>query len=194
METKIYHGNIRPSDFAKVLIAEFDHGNMRAQQLGHKDEVIVQIATRQRRYSGGNTALTVAIKKVSDGISVQVGKQSWLGIAASLGSSAFLAIRNPFNLLGRLDDIAQDIESLKLSETVWEIIDRTAVRIGASHELSQRLRRVICDFCNTPNEVGASSCIACGAPLGNVQPITCQYCGFVVRTSESNCPNCHKPL
>jgi RNase P subunit RPR2 len=138
--------------------------------------------------------MTIAIKKVEDGVAVQVGKQSWLGIAASLGTAAFWAIRNPFNLLGRLDDIAQDLESLQLSERVWEVINRTASRIGASYELSERLRRIICDYCNTPNPVGASSCIACGGPLGNVQPITCQFCGFVVRTSESNCPNCKRPL
>lgn len=194
METKIFHGKIRPRDFARVLIAEFDHGNLRAQQIGQKDEIVVQIATRQMRRSGGNTALTVAIKKVPDGIAVQVGKQSWLGIAASLGTAAFLAMRNPFTLLGRLDDIAQDFENLQLSERVWEVINRTAARIGATYELSERLRRIICDYCNTPNVVGASSCIACGGPLGNVQPVTCRFCGFVVRSSETLCPNCRKPF
>jgi predicted amidophosphoribosyltransferase len=42
------------------------------------------------------------------------------------------------------------------------------------------------------NEVGAGSCIACGAPLGNIQPRTCVACGFVVLRGEKTCPNCSK--
>jgi hypothetical protein len=191
---KIFHGNIRPRDFARALIAEFDRGNMRAQQLGGGKEIIVQIATRQMRRSGGQTALTVTLEKVSDGISVEVGKQSWLGVAASLGTTAISALRNPFTLLGRLDDVAQDIESLQITERVWEVVENVAYAAGASFELSERLRRLVCEFCDTANPVGEPSCIACGAPLGSAQPRTCLNCGFVVKHSENSCPNCKKPL
>jgi len=44
---------------------------------------------------------------------VQVGQQDFLGVAASLGASALTVFRNPLGILGRLDDIAQDIESIR---------------------------------------------------------------------------------
>jgi len=191
---KIFHGNIKPKDFATALIAEFDQGNLRAQQIGRGKEIVVQISTRQMRRSGGKTALTVTLQTVKDGVAVEVGKQSWLGVAASLGTTALSAIRNPFNLLGRLDDVAQDIESLQITDRVWEVVENSAYAAGASFELSERLRRLVCVFCDTPNPVGEPSCVACGAPLGSSQPTTCKKCGFVVDRSETNCPNCKRRL
>ena len=190
---KIYHGKIKPSDFATALRADFDHGNLRAQQLGDGNQIIIQIATKEFRRSGGQTALAVTLEKIADGVAVDVGKQSWYGVAASLGSTALSALRNPLNLLGRLDDVAQDIESLQITDRIWEIIEDVAYSSGASFELSERLRRLICKYCDTANPVGESSCIACGAPLGTVQPKTCSDCGFVIDANESICPNCIKP-
>jgi RNase P subunit RPR2 len=194
METKIFHGEISPNDFAQALIGDFNRGNLRAQQYGKNKEIVVQIGTRESRRSGGDTAMTVTLKKVDDGVAIQVGKQSWLGIAASLGTTALAALRHPFHLLGRLDDVAQDIESLQIADRVWEVIEETAKIKNASFELSERLKRMVCTYCNTANPVGEPSCIACGAPLGDSQPTTCQYCGFVVRKDESICPHCNKQL
>ena len=194
MDTKIYHGDIQPSDFARALKAVFNHGNLRTQQLGHGEEIVVQIGTREMRRSGGKTAMTVTLNAVEDGVAVQVGEQSWLGIAASLGTSALAALMNPAHILGRLDDVAQDIESLQISDRVWEVINQTARAAGASFALSERLRRMVCTYCSTANPVGAPSCIACGAPLGDSQPTTCPDCGFVVHKGESFCPQCKKVL
>ncbi len=194
MKKKIFHGDIKPNTFAKALIAEFDHGNLQAGYTKTPDGLIIQIATRSFRQSGGQTGLTVAIERVEDGVAIQMGDQSMFGVAASLGTTALAAIRNPFSLLGRLDDIAQDIESLQLDDRAWEVIEKVARAAGASLELSERLRRLVCDYCDTANPVGESSCIACGAPLGDVQPTTCHHCGFVVRRSESICPDCKQPL
>jgi RNA polymerase subunit RPABC4/transcription elongation factor Spt4 len=194
METKIFHGNIKPLDFAQALIGEFNQGNLRAQQIGRNKEIVVQIGTRAIRRSGGDTAMTVTLKKVDDGVAVQIGKQSWLGIAASLGTTALAALRHPFHLLGRLDDVAQDIESLQISDQVWEVIEKTAKLKGASFALSERLSRMVCTYCNTANPVGEPSCVACGAPLGDSQPRTCSNCGFVVYREESICPQCKARL
>lgn len=191
--TRIFHGNLKPSDFAANLIAHFNRGNLIAQQIGDGSQIVVQIATAQRPVSGGQTALSVTLQAVEDGVAVQLGRQAWLGVAASLGVTALSAIRNPFNLLGRLDDLAQDIENLQLSDEVWRVIEATTRAAGASHELSERLRRVACEYCDTANPVGESSCIACGAPLGGVQPLTCRFCGFVLRRSDVFCPNCKRP-
>jgi RNase P subunit RPR2 len=188
--TRIYHGNINPSDIARDLIAYYNRGAYQVQQIGRDPQVAIQIATHQHSRSGGQTALTVTIHKHIDGITVQVGKQAWLGVAASLGFTALRALKNPFSLIGRLDDIAQDIESLQLNEEVWQVIERTVRQHGVGKDLSDRLKRYICPFCNTANPPGESRCIACGAPLGDIQPHTCLNCGFIVRTSEKNCPNC----
>ena len=194
MEQRIFHGTLTPHDIAQALIARFNQGNLRAQQIGDDQQVVVQIATRQGARSGGQTATTVAIQSVTDGVSVGIGKQNWLGVAASLGTTALAAIRSPFNLLGRLDDLAQDIENLQLNTQIWETIAGVARAAGASYELSERLRRMTCDYCNTANPVGEANCLACGAPLGNAQPRTCPNCGFVVKVDEGMCPNCRRLL
>lgn len=192
METKIYHGDIKPEDFARALIAEFNHSNMTAQQVGRGNEIVIQLSTRTMRRSGGKTALTVALNVVEDGVSVRVGKQSWFGIAASLGTTALSAVKNPLAILGRLDDVAQDIESLQLTDRVWEVIKNVVWAAGASHELSERLRTLVCQHCDTANPVGSPSCLACGAPLGGVQPVTCKNCGFIITEDTLRCPNCNR--
>jgi hypothetical protein len=194
METKIFHGKLTPAEIAQKLIASFNRGNYHAQQIGGGEQVIVQIATNRMSRSGGQTAMTVTLQQLEDGVSIQMGEQSWMGVAASLGTSALSALRNPFHLLGRLDDIAQDIESLQLKDKVWDTVQELARTKAAGHELSERLKRMACEYCNTANPVGEPRCIACGAPLGDVQPRTCLNCGFVVRANEVNCPNCRKPL
>ncbi len=194
MDRRIFHGNIEPNDIAQALLAEFHRGNMHAQVVGHSKKMAVQISTHMGAQSGGNTALTITIQDTDDGVMVEIGQQAWLGLAASLGQTAISALRNPFSLLGRLDDLAQDIENFQLSNKVWKVIDRTIASAGASHELSDRLRRVVCDHCQTANPVGEGTCIACGAPLGNVHPTSCPNCGFAVSQSEAVCPNCNKML
>jgi len=190
MERKIFHGNIKPINIAQALLAEFNRGNLRAQTLGQSDRFVVQVGTRPGAMSGGQTAMTVTIQSLEDGVMVELGQQAWLGVAASLGASALAAIRNPFSLLGRLDDIAQDIENLQIIERVWMVISKAAQAAGASAELSENLRRTTCEYCHVANPVGEGSCSACGAPLGRVQPKTCRQCGFVVKPDKKICPNC----
>jgi len=194
MEQRLYHGNLTPTDLGEALIARFNRGNLHAQRFGDDERVIVQIGSRPGMMTGGDTAISVILQKIEDGVAVRLGQQAWLGIAASLGTTALAALRSPFNLLGRLDDLAQDIQNLQIDEQVWQAIEEVARSAGASQELSERLRRIKCPYCLTANPVGAPNCIACGAPLGEVQPRTCPNCGFVVKTSESICPNCKQAL
>ena len=190
MDRRIFHGNIQPNDIAQALLGEFNRGNLYAQALGQTSKMAVQITTRRGAQSGGQTALTITLQSTDEGVMVEIGQQAWLGVAASLGQTALSALRNPFNLLGRLDDLAQDIENIQLTDKVWKIIDQAVKAAGASFELSERLRRVVCDYCLTANPVGEGSCIACGAPLGTVQPAACPNCGFAVSPLETCCPNC----
>ena len=194
MPQRIYHGNITNKDLARAIIAHFSHGNLHVQQFGTEENLVVQIATTPFARSGGKTALSISLQNVEDGVLVDVSKQAWLGIAASLGISTIATISNPLNLLNRLDDIAQDIEYMQLVENVWSVIDNTARSLGSGFELSEKLNRYVCDYCNTANPPGEPRCIACGAPLGDIQPQTCPKCGYVVTKSEMKsemkCPVC----
>ena len=139
MDRRIYHGNISPNDIAQALQAEFNQGNTQTHLLGESNNLTIQIASSQWSHSGGKTALTVNIQKVEDGIMVELGQQQWLGVAASLGETAIATLINPLNLLGRLDDIAQDVSNLQLNEKVLQVIARVAGEAGASQQLSERL-------------------------------------------------------
>jgi RNA polymerase subunit RPABC4/transcription elongation factor Spt4 len=83
---------------------------------------------------------------------------------------------------------------MKLGEEIWEIIEKTVQQHGAGRELSDRLKRYICPFCNTANPPGESLCIYCGAPLGDIQLTTCENCRFIVNPSERICSNCQSEL
>jgi hypothetical protein len=174
-------------------MAEFNQGNLRAQVLGQGDHLTIQVATSQSSRSGGQTALAVDLQKIEDGVMVQIGQQQWMGVAASLGQTAIAALLNPMNLLGRLDDIAQDIQNLQLNEKVWQVVEREVREAGASMQLSERLTRLTCHYCGAANPVGEANCVACGAPMGDVQPRTCASCGYVLVHGEKFCPNCGKP-
>ncbi len=190
MDRRVFHGNITPTDVARALMAEFNQGNTQTQLLGESGNLTVQIASAQFARSGGKTAVSVNLQQIEDGVMVQIGEQQWLGVAASLGQTAISALLNPLNLLGRLDDIAQDVSNLQLNDKIWQVIANVTRAAGASQELSERLSSVTCEFCEAANPVGASTCEACGAPLGKAQPKTCPKCGYVLTHNEKFCPNC----
>jgi hypothetical protein len=190
MEQRIFHGDFSTDDLAACLLVNFNRGNFIVHKIGSGENTVVQIKTSENSRSGGQTALTITFQKVEDGVAVQTSQQAWIGVAASLGYSALAAIQNPFNLLSRIDDIAQDIESIQLTDEVWKVLSANAHVLGSGFELSERLHRVMCAYCQTANPAGAPSCLACGAPLGNAQPTTCKNCGYVVLQSEHKCPNC----
>jgi hypothetical protein len=194
MDRRIFHGNISPTDVARALEAEFNQGNTQTHLLGENNNLTVQIASSQWSHSGGRTALTINVQKVEDGIMIEMGEQQWLGVAASLGQTAIATLINPLNLLGRLDDIAQDVSNLQLNDKVWQVIARVAGEARANQQLSERLSRITCDYCGAANPVGEATCLACGAPLGKEQPKTCNKCGYVLAHDEKFCPNCGQPV
>lgn len=194
METQIFHGDLTVDEISNALIARFNRGNLRSQKFGSNKKAVIQITSLKQPVSGGQTTITISLEQVEDGIAVQIGNQSWLGVVASLGTTALVAWKNPWNLLWRLDDVAQDVENLQLADRVWEVVEEAARMAGATYELSERLRRLACSYCGTANPVGEPSCIACGAPLGKDQPETCNNCGFVVKKEENLCPNCGERL
>jgi len=104
MEQRIYHGNLTPEIVADALVGEFHHGNLRVQQFGNKSEIVVQISTHQWTRSGGDTALTVNLRRIEDGLSV-----TWANRPGSCGcqpgKNSLSVWKNPFQILERLDDL-----------------------------------------------------------------------------------------
>lgn len=194
MEQKFFHGDITPDSISQALISNFNRGNYQVQQIGEGNQIAVQIATHNYQQSGGPTALSVHIQRIPDGVTVKLGQQAWFGVAASIGTTALAAFRNPFSLISRLDDLAQDVESIKLHDEVWNVIESTCRALGSGFEFSDRFKRYVCDYCDTANPPGEPRCIACGAPLGGIQPTTCKFCGFIIKRPEKYCPNCHRQL
>jgi len=194
METKTYHGKITAEDIGRALVAEFDHGNLQAQMMGSPERVVVQVASRTFRASGGQTGMTVTLEKVEDGVLVQLGDQQMLGVAADLGATALFALRNPLSLIGRLDGLAQDITALQLSDSIWQTIQKAVSAAGAGLQISDRLRRLECAYCGAAVPVGEGTCPMCGAPLGAIQPKACPHCGFIPPAGATVCPNCHASL
>lgn len=194
IEQRVFYGPIAPADIASALVAEFDQGELEAQQVGSGERVVVQIASRRRTTSGGRTALTVQLAVVEDGVMVRMGRQDWLGVAASLGMTALMTLLKPISFVSRMDDLAQDIAAIGLIDRAWATIERAAKTLGASHVLSDRLRRLTCAHCLTANPVGAPACIACGAPLGPAQPSACPRCGHLLTAGLNRCPQCGESI
>jgi hypothetical protein len=194
MDRRIFHGNISPDTIAQALMGSFNQGNLQTQMVGTENNVTIQIASSQWARAGGRTALTVNIQQIEDGVMVELGQQEWFGVAASLGKTVISAVLNPINLLGRLDDIAQDLTNIQLNDKIWQVVESTAQSAGASRELTERLTTVVCEFCGSANPVGVSACMACGAPLGKKQPTSCLKCGYVLEHDEKFCPNCGQAI
>jgi RNA polymerase subunit RPABC4/transcription elongation factor Spt4 len=190
MEQRTFHGNITPADLAQALIARFNAGDFQTRQVGRGENLVLQVATPGMRQAGGPTAITIHLSQVEDGVHVRLGQQQWLGTAASLGQTAIMALLRPASILSRLDDVAQDIQSLQLADEVWNTVERTVQGLGASFQISERLRRLTCAYCSTANPVGSPHCAACGAPLGFQQPMACPRCGFVSEAGTQVCPEC----
>jgi len=108
MTQRVFHGEITPGDLADALVGEFSNDEFNANQSGDGDKIVVQIFKPQWRQSGGNTSLGLSIQQHEDGVLVDMGDQEFLGVLASLGTTAFSVFQNPLNILGRLDDIAED--------------------------------------------------------------------------------------
>ena len=192
--TRVYHGNISSLELARALKAEFHRGNFVVQTFGKPKKIVLQITTDRNLQSGGQTALSVNLTDIEDGVMINIDKQKWLGVAASMGVSAISLAINPLNLLSRIDDIAQDIESLTMIDDVWGVIETKVKLAGASFDLSEKFNRVTCEYCGTAILPGEPNCIACGAPAGDIQPIACKFCGFVCSSDDDHCPNCSRPL
>jgi hypothetical protein len=193
MEQRTYHGDLDPDEMANALIAQFNQGGTAAQRLGHGDRAIVQIGTLDR-YRRVENALTVTISRTPDGTSVSLGQQQWLDAAADLAQAGLGALFNPLSLLGKLDEVARDVSSFSLPQQVWETVDKYCQGVGAGLGGSPQTMAIACAYCGVANHPGAPTCVGCGAPLGQVQPVYCPKCGQVAPHGTKICARCGAKL
>lgn len=194
MEQRTYRGKIDPEALADALVAQFDGGDLMAQRVGRGDHVLVQIASRDWGWGGPQTALTVGIARTEGGVEVSLGQQRWLGAVADLAQTGLMALVNPISLITRIDDVARSIAGLTLPQQVWEAVEHYCQSVGASLGLRAEETMVTCPYCGVASPIGAPKCSACGAPLGDVQPISCPRCGLVMGREARFCSRCGIPL
>ena len=72
MNQRIFHGDFTAQTLAGCLISFFNRGNLRVQILGENPTVLVQIASAEQSTSGGQTALSIFLQNVVDGVAVQM--------------------------------------------------------------------------------------------------------------------------
>jgi predicted RNA-binding Zn-ribbon protein involved in translation (DUF1610 family) len=189
MEQRTYHGDLDPDEIANALLAQFNQGAFAAQRLGQGDRALVQVGTRDQRGRMEN-ALTVTISKIPDGVNVAVGDQQMLDAAADLAQAGLGALFNPLSLVGKLGEIASDVSSFSLPQQVWETVDKYCKSVGAGLGASPAQMTVACPYCGVTNPAGAPTCLGCGAPLGEAQPVYCPQCGQVAPHGAKFCSRC----
>ena len=166
MDQKTYHGEIDPQELADVLVSRFDQGDLAARKTGRPDRVVVQISTRaHRRRDDPHTSLAVTIAKAEDGVTVSVGEQQVLGVAADLVQTGIGALFNPLSLIGEIDDIVRDVSKLTLPQQVWEVIEEYCRSVGAGLGLAPDKLLVTCPKCGQILEHDAKFCTRCGTRI-----------------------------
>ena len=193
MEQRTYHGDLKPDELANLLMAQFNQGNLAAQRYNQGDRVTVQVGTRDNRGRIEN-ALAVTINGTSDGVNVSVGEQQWLGAAADLAQAGLGALFNPLSLLGNLGEIVSDVSSFSLPQQIWQTVDKYSRSVGAGLGGDPAKMAVACSYCGAANKPGAPTCIGCGAPLGEAQPVYCPQCGQVAPHNAQFCKRCGAKL
>jgi len=193
-DTRTYWGKISAQGLAQALVAHFQTPTTRAQMTGDPTRILVQIGNRPVEPSDPATALTVGIVQDEDSITVTMGQQKWIGIAADLARTGIMALINPWYLLGELDNVARNVDWLALRNQVWEVIDQYCHSVGGSLGIPPELKQVVCPYCGVGNPVGQPKCAACGAPLGDYQPVTCPKCGYLLPWNKRFCTRCGASL
>jgi hypothetical protein len=169
----------------------FNMGHLIAQSAGTDEQMIVQIAERERNWEDDvRPVLTITIVQHEEAVDVTMGQQQWLGPAADLLQAGVKGWLNPLSLISEISEIAEDIQTLQLPQQVWESIDQYARSAGARLGLAQEDRMVTCPFCGIGNPVGVGQCKSCGGSLASVQPKACPKCGQLSPYSAVFCNRC----
>jgi predicted RNA-binding Zn-ribbon protein involved in translation (DUF1610 family) len=221
MEQRTYQGTIDLDGLAQYLLDTWDQGDTVAQALEGDEGLIVQVGQR----SGGffsdepQTALTLALEPVSDGLRVTLGEQQWYrdggGQIMVGGLIGFFPFFFTWPLGGGRDEPVDPV----LTSQVWESVDRyvqpAGAATGATKQLPQqpgaatgattrlpqqpgattgattRLADIACPSCGTANVREAERCRECGTYL---QARACPQCGVANPATANFCMRCGSTL
>jgi DNA-directed RNA polymerase subunit RPC12/RpoP len=123
------------------------------------------------------------------GIVATMSEERVEGVFLDLVKTGVKALLQPLSLLGELDDVARNIQQLRLRDAVWEAVEQYC-REEEATKGGGPMAHVVCPYCGTPNPVGQLTCSACHAPLAEVQPIACPRCGFLNDPENARCVQC----
>ncbi len=194
MAERKFRGNITPGDLAEALVTQFNRGDYRAHKVGRGTQAVVQISTNRRIRGEPDTAITVTIAPTEEGVKVDMGEPQWLEVAADLVQTGLGALINPWSLVHRVDDVARNVQDLNLPQQIWTAVEQYVKTVGTRPALPPEPTMVTCPYCRTGNQIGEGRCVACGAPLGDVQPVRCPSCGRLLAAGTAQCPQCGERL
>ena len=164
MKQFLIERSVQPKEFIDRLAFEFDNATFDVLiQQNLKDQNVAKIITDSRTLSESQTSLIVVAELTEKGLLVTVSDQEWGGIAASLGTTVVAAILNPINLVGRIDDLAADVQNLQLGDKVEQFIRNFSDNMV--NKSSALAPKSVCKYCRSRNEDTATHCASCGAPL-----------------------------
>ena len=190
MITKTYYGKFKIDHFLNFLAAAFRDQNLEVHVSKHAERNVVRFVSARTARSGGQFALNLILTEFDGGVRIDIGNPEALGVAASLGKTAIAALINPYNLLVRLDDVAQDIENITLDQSLLKEIEQYMKVNHLTLKLSSSLSKTVCLYCHSINEYGNSNCVSCGAPMGDTLLKTCPRCGYAMSDKIMRCPQC----
>jgi DNA-directed RNA polymerase subunit RPC12/RpoP len=189
-DVRTYWGKISADGLARALVENFNTPDSRAQMTGDRSRILVQIGNRRMESADPTTAITVGIVQDEDSITVTMGQQKWMGLAADLAKTGIMALINPWYLLNELDDVARNVDWLTMRNDVWQAIDGYCQAVGGSLGVPAEVKYVACPYCRSTNPIGQAKCSTCGAPLGDYQPVTCPKCGYLLVWNKRFCTRC----
>lgn len=162
-ESRTYHWPARAEDVARALLSKLNDGHLRseARQVGPGQIAVTIFSVEDDRGGQLRRVLSLTLIEREKTVQVTMDDLNVTGSAGDLLGAGLRAARNPLALIGRIDEIAEDIETLQTPKKVWEIIE--AYVANAQEPVDESV--VVCPYCRTASPRGTLACPACGASL-----------------------------
>jgi len=189
MEQRTYRGNVDPQDLAQHLVATFGQGfNTVAQQVGHGDQIMVQIGHASHSGRRVRNVIGVSISRTGDGLTVGIGQSRWIDVADSTLTPALIgAIFFPPLLIFPL---LRGVRQFALYEDLWNAIDAYCTRAGATQVQTESTPGLYCPRCGVLNHEENRFCTACGMDLQTAPAPPPP--SATAATVQVTCPECHQ--
>lgn len=134
MEQRVYPGAIDPNELAQHLLDTWDQGDTIAQALEGDEGMIVQVGQRSAGLFSDEpqSALTLALEPVSEGLRVTLGEQQWYRDGGGKIMVGGLIGFFPFFFTWPLGGGHDEPVDPQLTGQVWVSVERYAQRYGAA--------------------------------------------------------------